>query len=342
MNRTPKSRFTKSHSSPLGSDAAKKSFKQPKPIIQTTTLWDFPSQHYGDQTQGDGQYAGVTPSYVIWNVIQRYTKPGDTVLDPMCGSGTTLDVCKDLGRVGVGFDLKANRSDIKVGDARNVPLANSSVDLIFLDPPYSNHIKYSGDKRCIGELDARAGGYFEAMEEVVAGLYRKLKDGGYFAMYIQDSFAKGKPFLPLGFEMFLRLSSLMDPVDIVSVVRHNATLKRNHWHTSAIEGNYMLRGFNYLLILRKNVRRDERLLKHESSGMLSKYFKDVALGHPEEVVTPETLASIILAEEKESLNVKKTSKNFEKNRESSEKYRATESKSNRKKTFKKKPNHNNR
>jgi DNA modification methylase len=296
----PPRKHPESHKKPrFGKSAKEKStFVQPKPIVQTTTLWDFPSQHYGEDTQGDGEYAGVTPSYVIWNVLQRYTKPGDHVLDPMCGSGTTLDVCKDLGRVGHGFDLAGKHPDIKKGDARSQFLPKESVDLVFLDPPYSNHIKYSGDSRCIGELDARGGGYYENMEAVIASQYKSLKNGGYFAVYIQDSFAKGKDFAPLGFELFLRLCAIMDPVDIVCVTRHNKTLKRNHWHTSAIEGNYFLRGFNYLFIMRKNTARDPALLKHGSSGVLSKYFKQATISNPEEVVTPAKLAEIIESEKK--------------------------------------------
>lgn len=276
-----------------------KKFKQPKPLVQTTTLWDFPSQHYGQNEQGDGEYAGVTPSYVIWNLIQRYTKPGAKVLDPMCGSGTTLDVCKDLGRVGLGFDLAPSRSDVKKADARKLPLDKESVDFVFVDPPYSTHIKYSGDAACIGELDARGGGYYEAMESVIAELYRVTKDGGYLALYIQDSFSKGKPFAPLGFELFLRLSALFDPVDIVCVLRHNKKLKRNHWHTSAIEGNFFLRGFNYLFIMRKNKLLDESKLKHQESGALSFYFQQVAKGRPGDVVTPEVLAKVIESDREE-------------------------------------------
>ena len=49
---------------------------------------------------------------MIWNLLERYTKKGDRVLDPMCGSGTTLDVCKDMGREGVGFDLQPQREEI--------------------------------------------------------------------------------------------------------------------------------------------------------------------------------------------------------------------------------------
>jgi SAM-dependent methyltransferase len=278
---------------PFRKHSEKPAFKQPKPMIQTTTLWDFPSQHYGDDDQGDGEYAGVTPSYVIWNLLQRYTKPGQTVLDPMCGSGTTLDVCKDLGRSGIGFDLAPSRSDVKKSDARKLPLKTGEVDFVFVDPPYSTHIRYSGDEKCIGELDARGGGYYEAMEQVIAELYRVLKDGGYLALYIQDSFSKGKPFAPLGFELFLRMAQLMEPVDIVCVTRHNKKLKRNHWHTSAIEGNFYLRGFNYLFIFRKNITPDTSRLKHDQSGALSFYFKQVSAGQPGKVVTPQVLAEAI-------------------------------------------------
>ena len=93
--------------------------RKPPLSIQPTTLRDYPSQHYGKTIQGSAQYRGATPSYVIWNLLSRYTREGDLVLDPMCGSGTTLDVCTDLGRRGVGFDLQPQRDDIQLGDARS-------------------------------------------------------------------------------------------------------------------------------------------------------------------------------------------------------------------------------
>jgi DNA modification methylase len=37
--------------------------------------------------------------------VERYTKPGDLIVDPFCGSGTTLDVAKDTGRRARGFDV---------------------------------------------------------------------------------------------------------------------------------------------------------------------------------------------------------------------------------------------
>lgn len=201
--------------------------------------------------QGDKEYVGATPSYVIWNLLQRYTNENDTVLDPMVGSGTTLDVCRDLKRKGVGFDLVPYREDIRQGDARHIPLKSNTVDFVFLDPPYSTHIDYSDHGKCIGKLDSRGPAYFEEMGKVILEMHRLLKPGKFLGLYVSDSFKKGKPLSPIGFELFSLLRQSFEPVDIVAVARHNRTLKRNHWHAAAVEGNYFLRGFNYLFIMKK-------------------------------------------------------------------------------------------
>ena len=79
--------------------------EKPPLRVQTTTLWEYPSQHYGAGTQGDPRYVGATPSYVIWNLLQRYTEPGGLVVDPMCGSGTTCKIARKHGRHYVGCDI---------------------------------------------------------------------------------------------------------------------------------------------------------------------------------------------------------------------------------------------
>jgi len=231
-----------------------------------TTLWEYPSQHYnaadGSRMQGDKEYAGATPSWVVWQLLQRYTREGDTVVDPMCGSGTTIDVCADVGRKSLGFDLAPTRSDIAQADARRIPLPDASVDFVFIDPPYSTHIEYSDDPRCIGKLDS--GGedsgeaYFAAMREVISEIHRVLKDRRYMALYVSDSFKKkkGQPgglFMPIGFELFSLLRARFKPTDIISVVRHNQKLDRSNWRKAAEEGNFFLRGFNYLFIMKKQI-----------------------------------------------------------------------------------------
>lgn len=254
--------------------------KRPPLTIFPTTLWEYPSQHYDawlDDSgkvrqsrfagrsgqlamQGHQGYEGATPSWVIWQVLMRYTKPGDIVVDPMSGSGTTLDVCTDLDRKCLAFDLVPSRPDIKRNDARKLAVPSDSVDLAFVDPPYSTHIDYSDDRACIGKLDAGGedGGdaYYEAMGRVLGELHRVLKPGGVLAIYVSDSFKKrkskpGGKFIPLGFALFEMCFEHMEPVDLISVVRRNEKLERGNWRKAAEEQNFFLRGFNHLLLFRK-------------------------------------------------------------------------------------------
>lgn len=230
-----------------------------KPAIQpmTTTLWEYPSQHYGSEMQGLADYAGATPSYVIWNLLMRYTREKDLIVDPMCGSGTTLDVARDLGRRALGYDLKPARKDIFRADARSLPLEGGKADFVFIDPPYSDHLAYSDDERCIGKLSAFEPAYFEAMAKVIAECDRILRDRRCMALYISDSYKAKKGFAPIGFKLFEILCRHFMPLDIVAVVRHNRNLKQRHWHTEALKGNYYLRGFNYLFIMKKDLQRRE-------------------------------------------------------------------------------------
>lgn len=221
------------------------------PRLMTTTLWDFPSQQYGDERQGDQRYKGATPAYIIWNLLQRYTREKDLVVDPMAGSGTTLDVARDLGRRALGYDLNIVRPDVFRCDARRLPLEDAKADFVFIDPPYSTHVTYSDDPRCIGKLEAGDPAYYASMELVIGEIHRILRPGRYMALYVCDSFVKGKAFYPIGFELFQRLRVRFVPVDIVAVVRHNKDLEKGNYHKAAEEENFYLRGFNYLFIMRK-------------------------------------------------------------------------------------------
>lgn len=50
-------------------------------------------------------YAAKFPPYAIRSLIREYTNPLENVLDPFCGSGTTLVECRLLGRNATGIEL---------------------------------------------------------------------------------------------------------------------------------------------------------------------------------------------------------------------------------------------
>lgn len=219
--------------------------------VQPTTLWDYPSQHYGEGVQGDPRYVGATPSHVVWNLVQRYTRAGDLVVDPFCGSGTTLDVARDTGRRARGFDVAPYRPDVERADARDLPLDSGSVDLVFMDPPYGDHVHYSDEPGCIGRLSAYDPAYFRAMHRAIRESARVLRPGGVLGLYVCDYFEKKRGFSPVGFQLFVSVAESLSILDVVAVARHNRTLEMGNYRKAAEEGNFFLRGFNYLFIAQK-------------------------------------------------------------------------------------------
>ncbi|MCC6407128.1 MAG: DNA methylase [Planctomycetes bacterium] len=219
--------------------------------LQTTTLWYYPSQQYSDKPMGDPRFEGRTPAWVIWNLLERYTREQDLVVDPFCGGGTTLDVARDMQRKALGYDVAPTRPDIFRADARKLPLETGKADFVFMDPPYSTHLDYSDDPDCIGKLDAFEGEYCEAMDAVFGEVERVLRDRRYLAVYVSDSFHKKRGFVGLGAELFGLLAKRFRPVDHIAVVRGNRTLEKPSFHKAAAEGNFFLRGFNHLLIFKK-------------------------------------------------------------------------------------------
>lgn len=225
--------------------------QKPPLKLQTTTLWYYPSQQYSETPMGSPGYEGRTPAWVIWNLLERYTREGDLVIDPFCGGGTTIDVARSLKREVRGFDIAPVRDDIEYSDARKLPIDDGSADFVFMDPPYSNHIEYSDSPDCIGKLDAFERGYFKAMEKVFDEADRVLADRRYMAVYVGDSFKKKKGFVPIGARFLVSLADRFRPIDHISVTRGNRKLEEPQFHRTAAEGNFYLRGFNHLMIFKK-------------------------------------------------------------------------------------------
>ena len=220
------------------------------PKLETTTLWDFPTQNYGNKPHGNNKYSGVTPAFVIWNLIQRYTKELDLVVDPMCGSGTTIDVCHDENRKCIGFDIVPFRQDIWQADARAIPLLNNVADFVFIDSPYSDNIKYNNHPLNIGKISCENPVFFVELDRVAREIARILKPQKYIAWLIGDQAKKGK-FTPVGSDLYQIMKKYFKPIDWVCVTRHNQTSNTGVWHYRAEKFNFYLRGFKHLLIMKK-------------------------------------------------------------------------------------------
>ncbi len=81
-----------------------------------TTVFDFQT---AGTIRGSNHPAAFHPSLPKWFILWL-TDPGDTVLDPFMGSGSTAVACKEEGRKWIGFDMNETYAKIvkdRVADA---------------------------------------------------------------------------------------------------------------------------------------------------------------------------------------------------------------------------------
>lgn len=240
--------------------------EKPSTDIQTTTVWSFPDR--GKWATHNGKYRGNWAPQIARNIILLYSKEGDTILDPMVGSGTTMIEVKLLKRRGLAFDIHQDvvalakevcrfkseegqfTPQIEQGDARNLEkIKDASVDLIATHPPYLNIIKYGnkdieGDLSGISSLDK----FCDQIETVAKECFRVLKPSKYCAILIGDT-RRRRHFVPLAFNVmqrFLKAGFILKE-DVIKL-QHNCTTTR-YW--GAQERDFLLIMHEHLFVFRK-------------------------------------------------------------------------------------------
>lgn len=156
-------------------------------------------------------------SALVEAVITDLTSPGDLVLDPFAGFGTTLRVAHRLGRRAVGVELLAERcalaraaapdADVHHADARDLGrLVTDPVDLVLTSPPY----------RAVGDRDDPLAGYtgtstytsyLAGLREVFAAAFGVLAPGGHVVVNVAN-IDDGAAFTPLAWDVGRLLADL--------------------------------------------------------------------------------------------------------------------------------------
>ena len=66
------------------------------------------------------EHATIKPLEFVTNHIVNSSKEGDVVLDPFCGSGTTLIAAKNTGRRYIGFEINEHWCEIARDRLNNI------------------------------------------------------------------------------------------------------------------------------------------------------------------------------------------------------------------------------
>lgn len=85
-------------------------------------VWDIPAEMTGGWGDDDLDHDAVFPAALVERMIEMSTEPGDVVLDPFAGSGTTLAVGELMHRRTLGFEL--NPEYIDLHDSRYESIKN--------------------------------------------------------------------------------------------------------------------------------------------------------------------------------------------------------------------------
>ncbi len=93
-------------------------------------IWEIPSG-YGMSTKDKIAYKhpAMFPEKLANDHIISWSNPGDTVLDPFAGSGTTLKMAEILQRNSIGIEISEEYCEIIKERMRNVEPANEQVPL---------------------------------------------------------------------------------------------------------------------------------------------------------------------------------------------------------------------
>jgi DNA modification methylase len=169
-------------------------FQNDKP--KKENFWLF---HRVDPRLGQ-RHPGQIPGQIAMNVLHNFTDPGDLVVDPFAGGGSTIDACRVMERHCLAYDIKPMRPDIKQWDiTKGFHPDISTCDMVFLDPPYWNLMSHLYTKESMSSMSLQD--FMAAMRKLAHDCYKVLKPGGYVALVMMpftDEKYEGK-FLDLSY-----------------------------------------------------------------------------------------------------------------------------------------------
>lgn len=271
----------------------------------STTVWSFPTR--GSWTTHRGDYRGNWAPQIPRALIEMYTEPGELVLDPMIGSGTTCIEARLLGRNCIGVDINYNAiiltlhrlywleenirkwkgltkideidekenvlktwSKIYHGDARRLTLIqDNSIDLVAVHPPYWNIIEYGDANRIEGDLSGTKmlEEYLLLMSEVAKELYRVLKPGRYLGLLIGDTRIH-KHYVPVTHHvLWIFLKTGFILKEEVIKVQHKMKTTREVWSKFKDRGFLLI--YHEKLFIFKKPAEEAELNKYKYSGVFT-------------------------------------------------------------------------
>ena len=248
--------------------------------IITDSLWIMDKRERSGAHNAD--YWGNFIPQIPAQMIERYTKKGEWVLDTFLGSGTTLIECRRKGRNGVGIEIWKNaieRSEKNVrseeniqgvtteiihGDSTRIPyedfmsrLGIKKFQIAFIHPPYWDIIKFSDEKDDLsnsGTMDE----FLSKIRRVGEKVFNVLEEGRMAIMVIGDKYQNGE-IIPLGFYSMNEMLNSGFTLKSIIVKNYEKTKGKTNqeelWRYRALVGNFYVFKHEYIFVFEKKRKR---------------------------------------------------------------------------------------
>lgn len=229
----------------------------------------------------ENNYHGNFVPQIPNQLIRRYTRKNDTVLELFAGSGTTLYECEKLNRNYVGFDInqqmidhinaKMMDTDIIHYSVNNCDVTDNgkmshlweqsmawsskkSADFLIAHPPYMDIVKFTDkpeDLSQIGDLNPFIDKFTMAMQNGLS----LLEKNKYFAVVVGDVYKKSEV-IPLGFYLMYAIKKNFK-VKMKGIIVKNIEGNRGKlgtegiWKYRALKSDYFLFKHEYIFVFKK-------------------------------------------------------------------------------------------
>lgn len=245
--------------------------------INVDSLWIIGPRAKGGKRENNyhGNFVPQIPS----DLIRRFTQPGDVVLEPFTGSGTTLYECERLGRRYIGFDINKEildsvKSKMKEGTIDfSLHLVDSTseraekeiaadlekyekkaADLLLVHPPYFDIIKFT-DKSCDLSNAKSLDDFLAAYIRVLDRFLKFVRRNGHLAVVAGDLY-RNSEVVPLGFmlmnETLKNFNCKLKGIIVKDMVGNRAKIGLNAlWRKRALRSDYYLFKHEYIFVFRK-------------------------------------------------------------------------------------------